>query len=100
MPLYVITDACIDVKDQSCMEVCPVDCIHADAEDRISYIDPNACTGCNACLPACPVGAIFTEDDIPAASSGFVEVNAIWFTDKQAARRLVDEAAANGSTIT
>jgi formate hydrogenlyase subunit 6/NADH:ubiquinone oxidoreductase subunit I len=25
---YVIAEPCIDVKDNSCVEVCPVDCIH------------------------------------------------------------------------
>jgi ferredoxin len=88
--VYVITEPCIDVKDQSCVEVCPVDCIHADPGDRISYIDPDSCTGCNACLPACPVGAIFTEDTLPAESVPFIGINRLWFSDKQAARDRVD----------
>ena len=25
---YVIAEPCIDVKDKSCVEVCPVDCIY------------------------------------------------------------------------
>jgi NAD-dependent dihydropyrimidine dehydrogenase PreA subunit len=25
---YVITEPCIGTKDQSCVEVCPVDCIY------------------------------------------------------------------------
>ena len=35
---YVIADACIDVKDRSCVDVCPVDCIHEAG--RILVIDP------------------------------------------------------------
>ena len=27
---YIITEPCIDVLDKSCVEVCPVDCIHFD----------------------------------------------------------------------
>ena len=27
---FVIASACIDVLDQSCIEVCPVDCIYAE----------------------------------------------------------------------
>lgn len=96
MPIYVITEACVDVKDQSCIEVCPVDCIHADPEDRMSYIDPEACTGCHACLPACPVGAIFTDDDLPATSAGFATINSLWFRDKGAARRAVAESVDSG----
>ena len=83
---YVITEPCIDVKDQSCVEVCPVDCIHADEEDRILFISPDECIDCGACEPACPVTAIFAEDDVPAEWSGYTEVNAIWFEDKAGAR--------------
>ena len=25
---YVITEPCVGVKDASCVDVCPVDCIH------------------------------------------------------------------------
>ena len=73
---YVITEPCIDVKDQSCVEVCPVDCIHADDEDRILYISPDECIDCGACEPACPVTAIFAEDDVPDEWMGFTEINA------------------------
>lgn len=93
MHVYVITDPCVDVKDRSCVEVCPVDCIHTDVSDRICYIDPDACTGCNMCLPACPVGAIFTEQNLPSAAAGFAEANSVWFRDRDAARAMVDELA-------
>ena len=93
MPVYVITDPCIDVKDRSCVEVCPVDCIHTDEADRICYIDPDECTGCNLCLPACPVGAIFTDEALPAAAAGYAQANALWFRDRGAARAMVDELA-------
>lgn len=88
--VYVITEACADVKDRSCVSVCPVDCIHTEDLDRICYIDPSACVGCDLCLPACPVGAIFTEASVPRSSSGFVAANALWFTDPAAARSDVE----------
>ncbi len=91
--VYVITDPCIDVKDKSCVEVCPVDCIKADDEDRVCYIDPDECTGCNLCLPACPVGAIFTAEEVPSMATPWVEINALWFRDPAAARARVDELA-------
>jgi NAD-dependent dihydropyrimidine dehydrogenase PreA subunit len=89
---YVITDPCIDVLDKSCVEVCPVDCIHYDeGTDRKLYIDPDECIDCGACEPVCPVTAIFAEDDVPADQAGYTEVDALWFKDKDAARAKVNE---------
>ena len=90
---YTITESCIDVKDQSCVEVCPVDCIHADPEDRILYIDPDECIDCGACEPACPVTAIFPEDDVPDEWGVYTAINALWFADKDTARAQVAELA-------
>ena len=56
---YIITEPCIGVKDASCVDVCPVDCIHTTDEDPQFYIDPEECIDCGACEPACPVTAIF-----------------------------------------
>jgi len=87
---YVITSACIDVQDQSCVDVCPVDCIHFEAgADTMLFIDPDECTDCGACEPACPVSAIFADDDVPADERGFTEINAIWYQDRTRARSLI-----------
>jgi NAD-dependent dihydropyrimidine dehydrogenase PreA subunit len=53
---YVISDACINSKDQACVDVCPVDCIY-EANGRF-WIHPTACTECGACESVCPVEAI------------------------------------------
>lgn len=93
---YVITDPCIGTKDKSCVEVCPVDCIQADEEDKILYINPDTCIDCGACEPACPVQAIYpSEDDVPASQNAFIEINKLWYQDKTAARTKVDEHAEN-----
>ena len=87
---YVITDACIGTKDRSCVDVCPVDCIHDEGDvDQMLYIDPDECIDCGACEPACPVSAIFAEDDVPDNQKKFIEINALWFKDKDAARAKV-----------
>ena len=87
---YVITTPCIDTTDQSCVDVCPVDCIHfEEGVDKILYINPDECIDCGACEPACPVSAIFAEDDVPADQKAYTEINALWFTDKAAARAKV-----------
>ena len=78
---YVIAEPCLDVKDKSCVEVCPVDCIHpTDGEgEPILYIDPDECIDCGACEPECPVEAIFAEEDLPEEWMQFTEINAKYF---------------------
>jgi NAD-dependent dihydropyrimidine dehydrogenase PreA subunit len=49
---YIIAEPCIDIKDRSCVDVCPVDCIHEF--ERILIIDPEECIDCGACEPECP----------------------------------------------
>ena len=92
---YVITETCIDEQDQSCVEVCPVDCIHfEEGIDKVLYIDPIECIDCGACVPVCPVDAIYVDDEVPADQAHFTEINALWFQDRDAARALVSGGAA------
>ena len=87
---YVITQPCVDTTDQSCVDVCPVDCIHfEEGVDKMLYIDPDECIDCGACEPACPVTAIFAEDDVPDDQQKFIEINRLWYSDKDAARAKV-----------
>ena len=82
---YVIAEPCIAVKDNSCVEVCPVDCIHptpneADYGDHDQlYIDPDECIDCDACVEAGPVDAIFAQDQLPADWIRFTEINADYY---------------------
>ena len=68
---YVIAEPCIGTKDNSCVEVCPVDCIHPTPDEpdydkvEMLYIDPEECIDCDACVEACPVDACFAEDQLP-----------------------------------
>jgi ferredoxin len=86
---YVIAEPCIGVKDSSCVEVCPVDCIHPTPEEAAFesvdqlYIDPDECIDCDACVEACPVDAIFPEDQVPEEWTSYIEKNAAYY--KQAA---------------
>ena len=70
---YVITEACINVKDKSCVDVCPVDCIY-EGGDQL-YIHPDECIDCGACEPECPVTAIFPEEDVPSNQAAFISKN-------------------------
>ncbi len=76
---YVITEACVDVKDKACIEECPVDCIYEG--DRMLYIHADECVDCGACEPVCPVEAIFYEDDVPAEQAAFTEANKVFFAE-------------------
>jgi ferredoxin len=74
---YIISETCVDVKDKSCAEVCPVDCIHATDDDRMLYIDPDECIDCGACVDPCPVDAIYSAEYIPVEQQVYDEINSI-----------------------
>lgn len=82
---YVIAEPCIGVKDTACLDVCPVDVIRPgpDEADFAAapqlYIFPGDCIDCGACVPACPVSAIFLAEELPARWAHFAEVNAAWY---------------------
>jgi NAD-dependent dihydropyrimidine dehydrogenase PreA subunit len=100
--LAIITEACIDVKDRACVDVCPVQCIYefdptknvlfSEVEagsgeienshqpdpdsigvfgDSMLYVNLDECTSCTACYQpdVCPVGAIYSEENVPDGSS-------------------------------
>ena len=84
---FIITDPCIGTKDTACVDVCPVDCIHPrkdEAEfDQASmlFIHPDECIDCGACVPACPVAAIYDSvESTPASQKGLVEANKVFRT--------------------
>ena len=59
---YVITEACVDVMDKTCITECPVDCIYEGP--RSMYIHPDECIDCGACEVICPVSAIFGDFEL------------------------------------
>ena len=71
---YVVTENCVDCRYTDCVEVCPVDCFYADAKQL--YIHPDECIDCGACEFACPVKAIFNEDDLPSELQKWIQINA------------------------
>jgi ferredoxin len=84
---YVISEPCIGTKDTSCVEVCPVDCIHPTPDELMFdeaeqlYIDPEECIDCDACVEACPVDAITSEDQVPPEWHEYIEKNAAYFKE-------------------
>ena len=82
---FIITDPCIDTKDTACVDVCPVDCIHPRkdepefAQATMLYIHPEECIDCGACVPVCPVAAIYESvEATPANQKDLVEANDIY----------------------
>jgi NAD-dependent dihydropyrimidine dehydrogenase PreA subunit len=67
------------------VEVCPVDCIHPTSDepgfDNVEqlYIDPTECIDCDACVEACPVDAVFAEDQVPDQWRSYVDLNGAYF---------------------
>ena len=43
------------------------------------YIDPVECIDCGACVPVCPVSAIFALDDLPEKWNDFTPKNAAYY---------------------
>lgn len=78
---YVITEACVDITDRSCLTQCPVDCIVQG--DRMMYINPDDCVDCGACRIFCPQSAIFYDADVPAELTTYTDINREFFSDPQ-----------------
>jgi NAD-dependent dihydropyrimidine dehydrogenase PreA subunit len=76
---FVIVEGC--TKDEKCVEVCPVDCIHPRKDEAKFeavtqlYIDAVNCIDCGACVPVCPASAIHAESDLPENFAGYAEKN-------------------------
>ena len=82
---FIITDPCLGTKDTSCVDVCPVDCIHPRKDEpgfdaaTMLYIHPEECIDCGACVPACPVAAIYDSiDSTPGSQKDLIEANSIY----------------------
>ena len=77
---FIIVNKCVGVCDTACVEVCPVDCINgplsvtdrgAEVEKMTDeekkglqlYINPVDCINCGACVPECPVEAIYMDEE-------------------------------------
>ena len=89
---YVIAEPCIGTKDNSCVEVCPVDCIHPTPDEpdydkvEMLFIDPEECIDCDACVEACPVDAIFAEHEVPEKYDYALDLNAEFFAQRTVGR--------------
>jgi ferredoxin len=71
---HVVTQPCVGCRYTDCVVVCPVECFYEG--DTMLYIHPEECIDCEACVPECPVEAIYYQGDVPPQWAGYVELNA------------------------
>ncbi len=72
---HVVCNDCVNCKYTDCVVVCPVECFYEGPQ--MLYIHPEECIDCEACVPECPVEAIFLEENIPEGQEDFIEINAL-----------------------
>ncbi|HMB97294.1 MAG TPA: ferredoxin FdxA [Balneolaceae bacterium] len=70
---YIVTEPCINCKYTNCASVCPVDAFREGP--NFLTIDPIECIDCDACVPECPVEAIFPDDEVPEKWENYIELN-------------------------
>jgi Fe-S-cluster-containing dehydrogenase component len=56
----LLTSSCYNCRVPDCMLACKFGAIRRDRRGRVN-IDPEACTGCALCEPACPYGTIHMQ---------------------------------------
>lgn len=78
---YVVTGRCIDCCYTDCVSVCPCNCFYRIESPAMLVIEPDACICCGACIPACPVQAIYPEDEVPEPYRDFIALNAERWSD-------------------
>ncbi len=71
---YVVGENCIKCKHTDCVDVCPANCFYEGPNFLV--IHPDECIDCDLCVEACPVSAIFEEDDLPEDQLNFIDLNA------------------------
>ena len=71
---YIVAEPCVNCRYTDCALVCPVEAFHLD--DDMLVINPETCIDCDACVPECPVEAVFSEAALPAEWSNYTAINA------------------------
>lgn len=70
---HVVCEPCDNCKYTDCVVVCPVECFYEG--ETMLYIHPDECIDCEACVPECPVEAIFLEDNVPDEWKHWTAIN-------------------------
>ena len=76
---HMVTQPCVGCRYTDCVVVCPVECFYEG--EKMLYIHPEECIDCEACVPECPVEAIFYEDDLPHTWAAYQTDNVLFFAN-------------------
>ena len=71
---HVVTEPCRGCKYTDCVVACPTECFYEG--DDMLFINPDDCIDCEACVPECPVSAIFRDDNVPEQWVSYIALNA------------------------
>ncbi len=64
--IHYVAKMCAHCADAPCMSTCPESAI-SKREDGLILIDPARCSGCKACMSACPYDVIYFNDKLSIA---------------------------------
>ena len=70
---YVVAEPCVNCRYTDCAIPCPVEAFHLD--DDMLVINPETCIDCDACVPECPVEAIFADTSVPEQHAHWTQIN-------------------------
>lgn len=70
---HIVAEPCFNCKYTDCVVVCPVECFYEG--EVMLVINPDECIDCEACVPECPVEAIFHEDNLPEQWKDYTQLN-------------------------
>lgn len=65
--MHYVPQPCMHCQEAPCMPACPVEGAIYRREDGLVIIDPQKCTGCKACVYACPYDAVFLNESLNIA---------------------------------
>ena len=65
--MHYVPTPCQHCEEAPCIPACPIEGVIYTRDDGLVIIDPEKCTGCKACVDACPYEAIFMNEDLNIA---------------------------------
>ncbi|MCI0652708.1 MAG: ferredoxin family protein [Planctomycetes bacterium] len=95
---HVVTARCVGCRYTDCAAVCPVDCFYHIEAKQMLVIDPDTCIDCDLCQEACPINAIWPDEEIPEPYKEWIDKNReMWKQGTNVTRQL--EALPGAKTL-